>query len=264
MPYAANGEVKLHYEIAGDGPSLLLIHGVGARLENWQGVAERLSDRFRVIRLDLRGHGASSRVHGDYSLAMLKSDVLALLDHLGIARCLVAGHSLGGLIAQELALRNPERVSALALLSTACGRSPEEKAKVLARVDLIAGGISGDHFRNSVARWFTDEFRAANPDLIAQYAARNAENDPACYASAYRVLATSDLADEIAAIHAPTLIVTGEHDLGSNQDMARLMHARIAGSELHILPRLRHSILIEAPETVAQLLARFFATHGND
>lgn len=259
MPFVSHGDVRLHYVIEGRGQPLLLVHGVGARLENWDGVAVRLAERFRIVRFDLRGHGGSSRVAGPYSLGMLKADVIALLDHLGIARCHVAGHSLGGLIAQELALGNPERIARLAFLSTACGRSAEEKTKVLARVDLIAGGIAGDHFANSVARWFTDEFRAANAGLIAAYAARNAENDPACYAAAYRVLATSDLADEIAGITAPTLIVTGEGDLGSNPDMARLMHARIAGSVLHILPRLRHSILIEAPETVAGLLAAFFS-----
>ena len=111
-----------------------------------------------------------------------------------------------------------------------------------------------------MSRWFTDEFRAANPNVIVQYEARNKENDPACYAAAYAVLATSDVAPELARIKLPTLVITGEHDLGSNPRMARFIHAGIADSELRILPRLRHSILVEAPRTVAGPLEPFF--HG--
>ena len=85
------------------------------------------------------------------------------------------------------------------------------------------------------------------------------ENDPRAYAAAYHVLATTDLADEASRIRVPTLIVTGEGDIGSNPRMARLLHARIPGSELEILPGLRHAILIEAPATVAWLLDAFFA-----
>jgi pimeloyl-ACP methyl ester carboxylesterase len=257
-------DIDLHFECEGDGPPLLLIHGVGARLDNWDGVAERLKGRFSLIRPDLRGHGRSSKTRPHYSLDLFSSDLIALLDHLRVERCGVVGHSLGGMIAQRLSLRNPQRVSALALLSTAFGRTSEEKAKVLARVALIQDGIAGDHFHNSLARWFTDEFRAQYPDFIARYAERNAENDPACYAEAYRVLATSDLGDEIAAIACPTLIVTGEHDQGSSPEMARRMHALITGSELHILPRMRHSILIEAPDQVAELVGTFFSKRENE
>ena len=122
---------------------------------------------------------------------------------------------------------------------------------------MVADGIAGDHFRASLDRWFTDEFRAANPKLLEAYAARNQANDPACYAAAYRVLTETDLAERLAAITAETLVMTGEHDPGSNPRMARLMHQRIKGSTLRILPVLRHSILVEAPEIVARVLGDF-------
>ncbi len=82
-------------------------------------------------------------------------------------------------------------------------------------------------------------------------------NPQTLYAAAYRVLATTDLIDELPRIQAPTLVATGEGDIGSNPRMARLMHERIPGSRLEILPGLRHSILVEAPEAVARLLAGF-------
>lgn len=246
------------YAVEGNGPPVLLIHGVGARLDNWDGVAAVLARNFKVVRYDLRGHGQSSKVAGPYTLDLFADDAAALLDHLGIARAHVAGHSLGGMIAITLARKHPQRVDRLAVLSAAAGRTEEERRKVMERIALIASGIPGDHFKNSLSRWFTDEFRAANPELMEQYAARNKENDPACYAAAYTVLATGEVAPDLPHVKAPTLVFTGEHDLGSNPRMSRFIHDGIAGSALRILPRLRHSILIEAPRTVAGLLESFF------
>ncbi|MGH7265976.1 MAG: alpha/beta fold hydrolase, partial [Candidatus Rokuibacteriota bacterium] len=186
------GGVATAYTVEGAGPPVLLIHGVGARLDNWEGVVAALGGRFRTVRYDLRGHGASSRAPGPYSIELLSADALALLDHLGIGRCQVAGHSLGGMVALRLAIDAPERVDRLALLSTACGRTEEERRRVLERLALVEDGIPGEHFRRSVGRWFSDEFQRAHPDVIERHAARNMENDPRCYAAAYSVLATTD------------------------------------------------------------------------
>jgi pimeloyl-ACP methyl ester carboxylesterase len=246
------------YAVEGAGPPMLLIHGVGARLDTWDGVVAALDGRFRTIRCDLRGHGESSKPPGPYSAALFAEDARALLDHLDIGRCHVAGHSLGATVALRLALDAPDRVERLALLSAAAGRTEVERQRVLDRLAIVEHGIPGEHFRQSLPRWFSDEFRNANPELLDQYAARNLENDARAYAAAYHVLATTDLADEAAKVRAPTLIATGEGDIGSNPRMARLLHERILGSRLEILPGLRHSILVEAPTTVADLLARFF------
>ena len=247
------------YSVEGAGPPVLLIHGVGAQLDAWDGVVAALGGRFTTIRLDLRGHGESSKPPGPYSAELFAEDARALLDHLGIDRCHVAGHSLGATVALRLALDAPDRVDRLALLSAAAGRTEEERQRVMERLAIVEHGIPGEHFRRSLSRWFSDEFRRTNPELLERYAARNMENDPRAYAAAYHVLATTDLADEASRVRAPTLIVTGEGDIGSNPRMARLLHARIRGSRLEILPGLRHSILIEAPAIVAGLFAGFFA-----
>ena len=246
------------YAVEGAGPALLLIHGVGARMDAWDGVVAALGGRFTTIRFDLRGHGDSSKPPGPYSAALFAEDAVALLDHLGIGRCHVAGHSLGAMVALRLALDAPGRVERLALLSAVAGRTEEERQRVMERLAIVEHGIPGEHFHRSLGRWFSDEFRRANPELLERYAARNMENDPRAYAAAYHVLATTDQADEAARIRIPTLIATGEGDIGSNPRMARLLHARIPGSELEILPGLRHAILIEAPTLVARLLTSFF------
>jgi pimeloyl-ACP methyl ester carboxylesterase len=238
---------------------MVLIHGVGSQLEAWDGVAARLRDRFRVVRYDLRGHGGSEKVPGPYEIDDFADDLVARIAVLGIARCHVAGFSLGGLVAQAFALGHRDRLDKLALISTVAGRTPPEQARVLERLEIVAAGIPGDHFRNSVERWFTDGFRQANPELMAALEALNRANDPGCYAAAYRVLALTDFAERLPEISAETLVMTGEHDQGSNPRMAQLMAERIPGAVLRILPGLRHSILIEAPELVGQVLGDFLS-----
>ncbi|MGE3150621.1 MAG: alpha/beta fold hydrolase, partial [Pseudorhodoplanes sp.] len=249
---------ELFYSVQGEGPDLMLVHGVGARQENWERVVDLLKDRYRITRFDLRGNGRSERVPGPYTIEMLRDDALAVADEVGLKRFHLAGHSLGGLVATALALAHPERLRGVAILSAACGRTPEEKATALKRMEMIGSEEPGGHFQRSLPRWFTEEFVCDNPDIIADYAKRNRDNDPQCYAAVYRVLATTDFADELHKLKVPALVVTGEFDQGSNPRMSRLMAERIPDAELHILPKLRHSILIEAPQVIAPLLDNFF------
>lgn len=249
--------VTLNYRIAGQGEPLVCIHGVGSYLEAWEGVAERLSDRFRILAFDLRGHGRSSKVRGRYEIDDFVGDVLALADHAGFGSFNLAGFSLGGLIAQRLALTHQDRVRRLVLLATVAGRTDEERERVAARLAALQAGDRGSHYDASLSRWLTEDFQANNPELIAGLRQRNAENDPECYAAAYRVLALTDFGGLLDQIRIPVLIATGEEDAGSNPRMALYMHERISGSKLHILPGLRHSILTEAPDAVAGLMRDF-------
>ena len=241
---------------------MALIHGVGGRLEDWNGVVERLSGEFRLIRYDIRGLGQSSKLPGPYTVEGYADDLAALLDHLDVGACHVAGFSLGGLIAQSFAVRHSDKRSRLALLSTVAGRTEDERARVLERLKVVQSGVSGAHFENSVDRWFTPEFQRDNPDIMEYCAERNRSNDPVGYAAAYGVLATTDLKDDLPRIAAPALVATGEGDQGSNPRMARLMSERIPNATLCILPNLRHSILIEAPDVVADLLREAFRECG--
>ena len=255
------GGVTLNYRLDGQGEPLICIHGVGSYLEAWESVAERLSDRFRILTLDLRGHGRSSKVRGRYEIDDFVGDVLALANHIGFATFNLAGFSLGGLIAQCLALTHQQRIRRLVLLATVAGRTEEEREHVAARLAALKAGDRGSHSDASLSRWLTEDFRAKHPEIIERLRRRNAENDPECYAAAYRVLAQTDFGGLLDQIHVPALIATGEQDQGSNPRMARYMHERISGSKLHILPGLRHSILTEAPEQVA-LLMRGFLVDG--
>lgn len=255
--YADVNGVRLRYRVEGSGDWLVLIHGVGGRLEQWDQFVALLNGRYRTLRFDQRGMGESSKPQGPYSIDDFVKDAYELMEAVGIKRCALAGCSLGALVAQGLALAHPEKLDKLILLAGIAGRTDEERRRVQERLSIVATGISGQHFENSVARWFTDEFREQHPDIIAAYAASNRKNDPKAYAAAYAVLANTDFAEHLSKIEIPTLIVTGENDQGSNPRMAQFMHENIAGSTLFIIPKLRHSLLIEGPQQVLDVVEPF-------
>lgn len=255
---------KLWYSIEGSGADLVLIHGVGSRASDWDRVVGHLEKRFRILRCDLRGHGASDTPPGPYVIDDFVGDLVALMDQAGMARPHIAGFSLGGLIAQGLALSHPGRVGHLALISTVSGRTVAERERVEGRLDFIAASHPADYFDHSVTRWFTPAFREANPALVAARKRDVSAMDQAAYAAAYHALAMTDFADSLHEIRAETLVITGENDLGSNPRMARFMAETIPNTHLRILPGLHHSILLEAPDLVAEALNSFLPSGGDE
>jgi (E)-2-((N-methylformamido)methylene)succinate hydrolase len=169
----------------------------------------------------------------------------------------VVGFSLGGIIAQGIVLQHAHRVRRLVLLSAVAGRTAEECERVQARLAILREQGIAAITEAAQERWFTPEFIARSPELVARRMRQLQENHAPSYAAAYTMFATSDLGDRLYTIRTPTLIATGEHDIGANTRMARFMHAQIEGSRIEILPGLRHSILVEAPELVTRLLSDF-------
>ena len=256
MQIKANG---LCFEVdrAGSGETVTLIHGIASGLESWDQIAEILSHSFDVVRLDLRGHGKSEVPPGPYSIEGFAEDVHAVLAQLDISKSHIVGFSLGGLIAQSFALTYPARVHKLVILSAVANKSPETRARLSKRADEIEAHGATSAIEAALERWFTPEFRRDHPDKVARRVERYLNLDQKAYATTYRTFAEGDLGDQLHRICAPTLIMTGENDPGSSADMARFMHAQIAGSQLHIIPKLRHNILLEGAEIVAQRLLEF-------
>lgn len=251
------GAPTLFWQIEGAGPPVVLIHGVGADGASWDEIAAALSPRFNIIRLDLRGHGRSGPIDEPLVLEDFSRDVLDVLDAAGVTRAHVVGFSLGGMIAQSLGLDHAARVDRLVLLSAVAGRTEQERVRVRERLEILRtqgiGAITGA----AQDRWFTAGFIARHPELVRQRMEQLQANHPASYAAAYTVFSTSDLGDRLHAIRRPTLVATGQHDIGSNTRMARYMHEQIPGSKLRILPELKHSVLVEAPDTIAAMLMEF-------
>jgi len=248
----------LFHKSEGCGPPVVLVHGVGGDADSWGAVAALLSKRFRVIRLDLSGHGRSHLLKGPVTAEDFVRDVTTVMDELKVQAAHIAGNSLGGQIAMAMALEAPQRVKRIGLLSTVAGRTETERANALARIDVLKEKGIGEIARGNVERWFTDGFRQRHPELVEARIKVLMESDPVSYLHAYTVFATADYADRLDRIRAPALIITGEHDVAGTPRMARLMHERIAGSRLEILPGLRHNLLMEAPDKIAALLGEFF------
>lgn len=254
--FITSGGVPIRYRIEGSGPFVTLIHGVGADLESWDRVTEILAPRCTVLRADLRGHGKSGRIT-DCSIQDFVRDQLAVMDAAGFQKAHLFGFSLGGLIAQWFALEHGDRVHRLALISAVAERTAQERARVVERADRIRLEGIAAVVGAAEDRWFTPAFKAAHPDLVKRRLEQLVANDHRSYGAAYRVFGLADEGVALDRIPHKTLIFTGEHDSGSSPRMARLMHERIRNSRLEILPDLRHSLLLEAPDLVAKLLLDF-------
>jgi pimeloyl-ACP methyl ester carboxylesterase len=248
---------NIRFLVEGKGEPVTLIHGVGSNLESWDHVVQRLKADFTVLRMDLRGQGQSKPITQDCTLKDFVDDVRDAMNAAGFDKTDLVGFSLGGMIAQLFALTHPERVNRLALISAVAGRTPEEKQRMAGRAKTIREEGVGSVLDAADKRWFTDAFRQAHPEKVKKRLEELLANDSASYAEAYRIFAESDVGDRIHGIPHRTLVATGENDIGSNPRMAHFMHDQIPDSELVIFPELRHSLLVEAPDRVTDLLLGF-------
>jgi 3-oxoadipate enol-lactonase len=154
------------HSVTGNGPPLILIHGIGARSTTFARLIGGLKDRFTCISYDLRGHGESPMPQGRFGLEDLVDDLEALRARLGVEKAHFTGHSLGGMIGPAYARRFPDRVLSLGLWSTAAFRTADDSAKVKAVVAAMREKGIAQVLDTLTARWFTEAFAASNPDVI--------------------------------------------------------------------------------------------------
>jgi len=246
------------YSVAGDGPALFLIHGIGARRATFDRLVEGLCDRFTCISYDLRGHGLTPWTGGRFGLDDLVDDLEALRDRLGIAKA----HSLGGMIGPAYARRHPDRVLSLGLWSTAAFRDPDDSQKVRAVVAAMREKGIGPVLDTLTARWFTDAFCAARPDVIDWRKRQVMDTDPDVFLNVFDIYAETEMGPWLHEIAAPAQIITGELDGGCNPRLNRLIHQAMPGSQLEILEGLKHAIFIEATDRVLPHVRRFLLAQG--
>lgn len=252
--------MKIAFVRGGTGPPVLLIHGVGGDSSNWDPIAARLRARFDVLAMDLRGHGDSDLIRGHVDVDDLARDARQVLDEAGVDRCSIAGFSLGGAVALALTLQFPQRVERLALIGTVCGRSPEQRAKALERVEYLRRHGNAALADGNRERWFSEGFRRVHPDVVNRRVAQVSACDTESYLRAFTIFCTTEFADRLSEVHAPTLVITGEHDVAATPAMAKLMGERMRSAEAHVLRGLHHSVLIEGADVVGRLLEHFFRT----
>ncbi|MGE8408949.1 MAG: alpha/beta fold hydrolase [Pseudomonas sp.] len=259
QPVAERTPAGTSYLSTGQGQPVVLIHGVGLNKEMWGGQIVGLAGDYRVIAYDMLGHGQSPRPASGTDLQGYAAQLAELLDHLQITQATVIGFSMGGLVARAFALHYPQRLAALVVLNSVFNRSPEQSAGVIARAAQAAEHGPDANAEAALARWFSREYQAANPAQVAALRQTLAGNDPQGYLTTYELFATQDMyrAADLGNIQVPTLIATGEFDLGSTPAMSRELAERIPGAQSIVLPEQRHMMPVESPRLVNQMLLDF-------
>lgn len=263
MPLVARGPVELYYELRGDpaAPPLLLVRGLGRTHEHWLDVADLLARRFRLVLMDNRGVGRSSVPRPPYSTRAMADDCARVLDHAEIQRAHVFGMSLGGMIAQELALRHPARVDRLALGCTTAGRRAGHPTPLRSAARLL-GAMRFDAERavaHTAPIVVTPAFLARRPDVLAtwQRLARERPLTRRGVLGQFLAAGRHDTARRLDRIRARTLVLSGDADQLIPVANARYLARAIRGATLELLAGAGHDFTTEQPEASAELIERF-------
>ena len=257
------GEIKINYELSGNenGPVVVMSHSLGSSSVMWEPQLKALEDHYRLLRFDTRGHGKSDAPQGPYTLEQLAGDAIALLDTLQIDRVHFVGLSMGGMIAQCLALGHVDRLISLALCDTAAVIPDEAQPIWQERIDTtrkkgMAAGVD-----ETLQRWFTQPYLSRMPPEVevirSQFLNTPAEGFIGCSEAIRRL----NYLEQLAAIQLPVLIIVGEDDPGTPVSAAEAIHARIETSELVILPSAAHLSNIEQADAFNQSLVKFLDRH---
>ena len=244
---------KIGYRIHGAsnaGARIALVHSLAMDHRFWDPVAERLSDEAAVLTFDCRGHGASDKSPGPYTVELFAHDLADLFDHVGWSSAVVAGASMGGCVSLAFADVYPARVQALGLFDTTAWYGPDAQQQWAERADraLEAGLQNLVEFQTT--RWFGDRFREENPEIVEDSVRIFLANDVNAYSETCRMLGACDLRAALPHIRVPTRILVGEEDYATPVKMAETLHAGIKGSTLTVLPGARHLTPLEVPDRI--------------
>jgi 3-oxoadipate enol-lactonase len=246
MPYANVNSVRMYYETDGEGPTVVLLHPVGLDSTCWDAQVAALVPGFRVLRVDLRGHGRSDVPPPPYSLSGFGADVHTLLRQLQLAPAHVIGLSLGGMVAQVLAVEYPADVRSLVLADTNSTLPPEARRAMVERGEAAARGGMTSALESTLARWFTPSFMGS--DVVARVRERLLADDVSGWAAAWHAISELNTEPRLREIRVPTLVIIGEADLSVPVSRARAMADLIPGAAFHVITGAPHMAPLERPD----------------
>jgi 3-oxoadipate enol-lactonase/4-carboxymuconolactone decarboxylase len=264
MAFAGTDPIRTYYRLEGnaDKPLLVLSHSLGLDHGMWDPQMQGLLSRFRVLRYDTRGHGATDAPAGDYTMEALGRDALALLDGLGLASVAWCGVSLGGMIGQWLAVHAPERVSALVLANTS-PRVADPSAMEARRKTVLDHGMSAVA-DTAMARFFAPTLLAANPPRVASARDTLIATNPAGYAGCCAALRDFDGTAALERIKTRTLIISGDADASMPWDGHGAVLARAIPGATAVRLATAHLSNLGLPRTFTRTLIEFLAPDARD
>ena len=263
MPFTVSPGFALAYEVRGAGFPLLLINGLGSDRGEWMAQIPAFG-RFRVITFDNRGSGESGTPPGPYTTTEMADDAAALLSFLGVERSHVLGVSLGGMIAQEVALRHPGRVGRLVLVCTTPGgdATVRPSPEALAAFARARDGDREAELRRTIPFLYTGRFRTGHPEEIEAFIARRlaAPSSPEGYAAQLAAAVGHSAGDRLKEIRSPTLVIAGTADRLVPPVNSERIASRIPGARLVLVPGAPHRLFAENAEAFNREVLSFLTT----
>ena len=266
MPQLDANGIKIYYEIHGKGDPLVLIMGLRRNAEWWYCQIPALPEHFKVIAFDNRGAGRSDKPRMDYSIRLFADDTAALMEALDIKSAHVLGISMGGYIAQELAINYPDKVRSLILGCTGCGgeravlMSPERMEKFAA----IEGLTPEEVLRKNMDIYFSDKFIQEHPEKVGEFmeVSFRYPQPPEFFERQFAACLKHDTVDRLHHISDPTSIMAGDDDPLVPSENSRILKELMPGAELHFFPGSRHCFFIEDADAFNKKVTSFFKKYS--
>ncbi len=262
MPFCDISSLRIHYHIYGKGPPLILIIGLSSDLKWWDRLIPELENDFKIITFDNRGAGLTDKPDSSYSIQMFATDTIEFMDKLNLSQAHIFGISMGGMIAQEIALMAPDRVDRLALGCTHSGGKGffMPLTDTIKQMSLRRKRSPLDIARQTIMLQFSQNFQRNNPEHVQALTRHYLNNQPPPLAASRQFWAAwnHDCYDRLPEISMPTLILAGDADDILPAKNLEALLSRIPNARLAKLPDCGHAFFIEAPKKTAKLLKEHF------
>jgi len=262
MERAKVNGVELAYEIRGAGIPLVMIHGAQGDQTMFDDLAADFASSFRVLTFDQRGSGLSDKPDIPYSMAMFADDTALLMEHVGFTNAHILGVSMGGMIAQEFALRHLSKVRALVLGCTTPG-GPKAVRLEAASAYSTRPMSAEERGRALAEAAFTRGYLEQHPEIITEMIEMRRQRplDPIALGHRMKAAFSHNTYDRLGRITCPTLVITGRNDTLISWENSRLLAEQIAGARLEILEPAGHCFWLEQPERTGAGIRRFLESH---
>lgn len=248
------GDIQLHVVTAGEGPAVMFLHGLGWDHHLWDGAFERYSDRHHIIAGDTRGHGQSGQPHTPYSIGLFAEDWLTALDQLQVEQAILVGFSQGGMVAMEMAIRQPERFPALVLACTTCCTPLAVSDNMQQRIDLLDQLGPLEAAKLASQSIFSASFIEQNPDYVQQFIQQRAGANQTALKQSMLAVTGFDVCTQLEALSQPCLVIAGADDRLIPPTTVAAIHHHLPQSRFVCIPSTGHMIPIEQPHSFYRCL----------
>jgi 3-oxoadipate enol-lactonase len=249
--------IDVHYLVSGQGPWITLSHSLAAHSGMWDAQLAALESEFTVLRYDIRGHGQTQATEGPYELEQLASDACALLQHLGVERSHWIGLSLGGMIGQALAIRNPQVLDHVVIADSTSKAAPAAATMWSERAEIARVKGMASLVQPTLSRWFTEPYRTSHVDVIRRIGDMIVTTSVDGFAGCCAALGSIDTQQGLRGLHLPALVLVGDQDEATPPSMAQDIQRHWPNSKLKVLNDAAHLSNIEQPEQFNTALMEF-------